>query len=101
MQVRLATEQDTDFIVHSAVTMANETEGKNLDSKIVRTGILDCIRNPKLGCYFVAYVDEQTLLGTLMLTYEVSVQIGGLIHWIQSVYVVPEARRQGVFRAMY
>ena len=36
-----------------------------------------------------------------MLTYEMSVEAGGMIHWIQSVYVVPEARQKGVFRALY
>lgn len=36
-----------------------------------------------------------------MLTYEMSIEVGGQIHWIQSVYVVPEARKQGVFRALY
>ena len=40
-------------------------------------------------------------VGTLQLTYEFSVQVGGQITWIQSVYVIPEARRQGVFRALY
>jgi GNAT superfamily N-acetyltransferase len=36
-----------------------------------------------------------------MLTYEVSVAMGGMIHWIQSVFVVQEARRIGVFRSLY
>mmetsp|Transcript_9559 Transcript_9559/g.11775 ORF Transcript_9559/g.11775 Transcript_9559/m.11775 type:complete len:90 (-) Transcript_9559:85-354(-) len=36
-----------------------------------------------------------------MLTYEMSMNLGGLIHWIQSVFVNPEARRKGVFRKLY
>ena len=36
-----------------------------------------------------------------MVTYEMSIEVGGKIDWIQSVYVVPEARKQGVFRALY
>ena len=36
-----------------------------------------------------------------MLTYEMSAVFGGLIHWIQSVFVVPEGRKKGVFRALY
>jgi ribosomal protein S18 acetylase RimI-like enzyme len=40
-------------------------------------------------------------VGTLMITYEVSVQIGGMIHWIQSVYVPAQARRKGVYKSLY
>ena len=36
-----------------------------------------------------------------MLTYEMSVAQGGLIHWIQSVYVNADARKKGVFRKLY
>ncbi len=36
-----------------------------------------------------------------MITYEMSVAEGGQIHWIQSVYVVAEARNQGVFRTIF
>ena len=44
---------------------------------------------------------EKRSIGTTMLTYEMSVAFGGLIHWIQSVFVVPEARRKGVFRKIF
>ena len=101
MQVRKAVLSDTDFLLHSAVTMAHETEGKVLDQIVVRKGIEDCIGLPKLGCYYVVENEEGKCVGTLGLTYEVSLQVGGQITWIQSVYVVPEARRLGVFRAMY
>ena len=36
-----------------------------------------------------------------MVTYEWSDWRNGLIWWIQSVYVKPEYRRQGIYRAMY
>ena len=36
-----------------------------------------------------------------MLTYEWSDWRNGLWWWIQSVYVKPECRRQGVYRALY
>ena len=40
-------------------------------------------------------------IGQLMVTYEWSDWRNGLFWWIQSVYVVPDRRRMGVFRAMY
>ena len=36
-----------------------------------------------------------------MLTIETSLELGGQINWIQSVYVLPEARGKGCFRALY
>jgi len=58
MQVRKATIQDVDFLLNSAVTMAFETEGKQLNTDVVRQGITDCLNNVKLGCYYVAYSPE-------------------------------------------
>jgi hypothetical protein len=62
--------------------LAFETEEKQLNTVVVRQGIIDCFNNVKVGCYYVAYslVNPQKLLGTLMLTYEVNVAMGGMIH---------------------
>jgi len=38
--------------------MAFETEGKQLNTVVVRKGITDCLNNPKVGCYYVAYSTE-------------------------------------------
>ena len=40
-------------------------------------------------------------VGCLLVTTEWSDWRNGLFWWIQSVYVVPAARRQGVYRALY
>ena len=40
-------------------------------------------------------------IGSIMYTLEMSFALGGLIYWIQSVYVVAEARKKGAFRALY
>lgn len=73
MQVRLATLDDTAFILDSAVKMAHETEGKTLDQTVVHKGIQDCIKQPLLGSYYIVEDEAKTMLGTLMLTYEISV----------------------------
>ena len=37
----------------------------------------------------------------MMIHFETSPEIGGLIWWINSVYVHPDYRSKGVFRALY
>ena len=36
-----------------------------------------------------------------MITYEISIQLGGKIVWIQSVYVDADHRGKGVFRSLF
>jgi GNAT superfamily N-acetyltransferase len=107
-RVRTATAADTDWLVQCAVAMARETEDKALDAGTVRAGIGRGIAEPQRARYFVAMQDAHaggdTLgrpVGTLMLTTEWSDWRNGDWWWIQSVYVVPEARRQGVYTALY
>jgi ribosomal protein S18 acetylase RimI-like enzyme len=50
--------------------------------------------------YYVAEV-EGAVAGQTMITYEWSDWRNGNIWWIQSVFVKPECRRAGVFRALY
>ena len=78
--------------------MALETEHRTLDPQTVRRGVGDALRNPAHGRYFVAEDDTGTPLGQLMVTYEWSDWRNGQFWWFQSVYVLPAARRRGVFR---
>ena len=52
------------------------------------------------GPYFLA-LEGETIVGQLQITYEWSDWRNGWAWWIQGVYVRPEARRRGVFRALY
>lgn len=80
--------------------MAWETERKRLDPECLQRGVLGVFEQPGRGLYLIAELAGQSL-GCLMLTYEWSDWRGGAFWWIQSVYVVASARRQGVFRALY
>ena len=100
----MATLEDSEVLVEFACKLAFDTEDKTLDRPLVKNAIERCISNPKLGCYFLAWDEndpDKTPIGTTMLTYEMSVPLGGLIHWIQSVYVNSEHRNKGVFRKLY
>ena len=83
-----------------AVAMALETEHKRLDPATVEAGIRAVLDEPRRGAYFVAEGDGEPA-GTLMLTYEWSDWRNGGWWWVQSVYVRPERRGQGVFATMY
>jgi len=80
--------------------MAWETEQKRLDPQIVLRGVTAVLEEPRRGFYLIAERDGQAV-GCLMITYEWSDWRNGDFWWIQSVYVVPEARRSGAFRALY
>jgi ribosomal protein S18 acetylase RimI-like enzyme len=98
--VRDARALDLDTIAAFNVAMALEAEHKRLDPAIVRRGVAAALEDASKGRYFVAEMDG-TLVGQLMITYEWSDWRNGMFWWIQSVYVRPEARRAGVFRALF
>ncbi|MEM6988214.1 MAG: GNAT family N-acetyltransferase, partial [Pseudomonadota bacterium] len=82
------------------IRMARETEQLELDRDTVRRGVSRLIAAHERGYYRVAEHDG-VMRGSLMITTEWSDWRDGNMWWIQSVYVLPEARRLGVFRALY
>jgi ribosomal protein S18 acetylase RimI-like enzyme len=56
--------------------------------------------NPGHGQYWVAE-DEGKVVASLLITYEWSDWRNANVWWFQSVYVLPEYRRSGIFRSMY
>ena len=53
------------------------------------------------GFYLVAESDDGEIAGGLMVTFEWSDWRNGCFWWIQSVYVMPAFRRQGIYRDLY
>ena len=80
--------------------MALETEHLSLDLDRLRDGVHALFEQSGRGVYYVAELDGQRA-GQMMITYEWSDWRNGLFWWIQSVYVEPRFRSQGVFRAVY
>lgn len=91
---------DASVIAEFNCSMAKETENLDLDEIIVLNGVKNLIQKPDLGFYVVAKIKD-SVCGCLMITKEWSDWRNGLIWWIQSVYINPEFRRQGIFRKMY
>ncbi|MDX9771920.1 MAG: GNAT family N-acetyltransferase [Bacteroidales bacterium] len=98
--IRKATSDDAPAIVSFQKAMAMETEGMELDSDVVTEGVMALFDNTGKGQYFVAE-EQDTVVASLMITYEWSDWRNANIWWFQSVYVIPGYRRKGVFRMMY
>lgn len=100
IQVRRATPQDVETIASFNEAMALETEAKVLDPATIRAGVGAVFEDPGHGFYLVAERDGAAV-GCLLITREWSDWRNGLFWWIQSVFIPPEARRQGVYRRLY
>ncbi len=100
MRIRDATQADFEFIVRANQALATETEDQALDPALLRPGVQAVLDDPSLGRYYMAELDGHPV-GQLMTTFEWSDWRNGLLLWIQSVYVLPEARGRGAFRALY
>lgn len=96
---RAATEDSTVIAAHNCA-MAQETEGIELDRAITEAGTRALLEDPSKGFYLLAERNGRPV-GQLMITTEWSDWRNGEFWWIQSVYVRPEARRTGVYRALH
>jgi GNAT superfamily N-acetyltransferase len=100
MEVRTATINDVAAIVDFQLKMAAETEGIELHEPTVKKGVAAVINDSKKGKYYVTEINER-IVASLLTTFEWSDWRNGTILWIQSVYVLKEFRRKGVYRNMY
>ncbi len=105
LHIRLAAETDLAAIVAFSAAMALETEGRKLDQTRLLEGTRALLASPEHGFFLVAEWPQleqpKQLVGQLMITYEWSDWRNALFWWIQSVYVAPAWRRQGVYRRMH
>src|SRR5262249_17483274 len=100
VKVRRATPMDAGVVANFNCRLAMESEGKTLDPNPLAAGVAAGLADPKKALYFVAEADG-VIVGQTMVTFEWSDWRNGWSWWMQSVYVVAEARRQGVFSALY
>src|ERR1700690_3174438 len=98
--VQIARPADAGALGELNPPMAWETERKALALDIVRAGVNGLLCNPTQGFYVVAEAGGE-LAGSLMITFEWSDWRNAIYWWIQSVYIRPEFRRQGVYRRLY
>lgn len=97
---RKALVQDAEAIQSFQQAMAWETEKLKLDSTILARGVCAVFQNPELGQYHVC-TDQETVIGSLLLTKEWSDWRNGTVWWLHSLYFKPEYRGLGLFSKMY
>lgn len=102
IEVRKATIHDVSCIVDFNLAMAWESEKLKLDAQILRAGVTAVIEERAPGFYLMANDSASSqVVGSLLVQYEWSDWRNGNFYWIHSVYVIPSARGQGVFKALY
>jgi GNAT superfamily N-acetyltransferase len=100
VRIRGARADDQAVLVGFNAALALETEGKRLLPAALARGVGAVLRDAARGRYLVAERDGR-VVGSLLLTLEWSDWRDGWFWWIQSVYVDPDHRRQGVYGALY
>lgn len=101
MIIQTANISDAPSIANFQVLMAMESEGTSIEYSQVLKGVSEAITDPNKGTYIIARSDENEPIASLFVTREWSDWHGVWYWWIQSVYVNPAFRRQGVYKAMY
>ncbi len=91
---------DVDVIAAFQAQMARETENLSLDLPTVTLGVSAVFDDPAKGKYWVAEIGDE-VAGCLLTVPEWSDWRNGTVLWIHSVYVLPQFRGQGVYRALY
>lgn len=98
--IRPGTPDDAATITVFNAAMALETEGLALDRAVLGSGVRRALSG-EVGAFYRIAEREGQVLGQLMVTTEWSDWRDRQVWWIQSVYVVPEGRRLGVYRALH
>jgi len=98
--IRKATPKDASVIIDFQQKMAWETERMTLVPEIINKGVNAVFDDSSRGKYWVAENDS-VVVASLLITYEWSDWRNCNVWWFQSVYLLPEFRRKGIFRSMY
>ena len=98
--IRGARPEDAETLVDFNARLAAETEHKSLDLGVLTRGVGKALADPDRLRYWVAEIDGR-LVGQAAATREWSDWRDGWLWWLQSVYVHPDFRSRGVFRALH
>lgn len=97
--IRPALPDEADALSRLILAMALESEGRELNRETLRAGIAAVFYNPALGRYWVIEWAGQ-LIGCTLITVEWSDWNNAPYWWIQSLYIQPEFRGQGLFEQL-
>ena len=100
MEIRIAKAENANSLVEFNQAMALETEGKELDADILKSGVEAVFYDKSKGFYVIAEEDGK-IVGGLMVTFEWSDWRNGWFWWIQSVYILPDFRGRRIYSLLY
>lgn len=99
--IRIAEGKDAAAMIEFNQAMAFETEGKRLEPEKITGGVHAVFDGTERAFYVVAENEEDLIIGGLMVTTEWSDWRNGWFWWIQSVYILPEARGKKIYSKLY
>ena len=103
--IRRATMSDLNTLVSFNAALARETENRTLDVRVLQSGVEALLQDPGKGWYSVAEKSFDggplMVVGQILVTFEWSDWRNGNFWWLQSLYVHPDHRKQGIFRKLY
>ncbi|NOZ33732.1 MAG: GNAT family N-acetyltransferase [Chlorobi bacterium] len=100
MNFREAKPEEYKVIAGFQEKMAWETEHFKLNTDTVLKGVKAVFEDSSKGKYYIIEEDGK-IIASLLTTYEWSDWRNNFVIWIQSVYVLPEYRKKGIFNLMY
>jgi GNAT superfamily N-acetyltransferase len=100
--VREARPGDQPMLLDLSARLASETERKTLDPGVLARGLAAALTDPDRLRYWVAEeAPSGRIIGQAAITREWSDWRNGWVWWFQSIYVHPDFRNRGVFRALW
>ncbi len=94
--VRTANINDLDRLVSFTIAEANEAEGLDKSADVVKEGIKVGLEDPTVARYWVLENDQSEVIGSVSVVKEWSDWHAGYYWWIQSMFIQPEYRGQGL-----
>ena len=99
MNIRIGKINDASYIAKNNCLLAKESEDIDISYETTLMGVKNVITDSSKGFYLVA-IENNAIIGQLMITFEWSDWRNKNIWWIQSVYINKKNRRKGIFNKM-
>jgi ribosomal protein S18 acetylase RimI-like enzyme len=94
--IRPATRADIETLIAFTLAEARDAEGIELDRAAVTRGVTAALDDPRLARYWAAETSNGEVVASTSIVTEWSNFRGGNYWWVQSLYIVPAHRGQGL-----
>lgn len=98
--IRKAEQKDLETLVDFNNRLALESENRPLDLSRLRASMQAILDDERKGVYLLA-CEGDTVVGQIMYVFEWSTWRNANFMWITDLYVPPQHRKRGVFKALH